>query len=149
MPIPQSPSHLPLYSSALNTNTNAGIFSSRPNRSAYGRPVVRSRSRQASPALSIGSTSGVLSTSLGNNGGGRPSVSLGQAFIPTGQGSGLVQTGTAQGLGGLGLLSLSNSQSVKEDGEESLGEDGESRNGGEEREEGSRMGMRGQVMDED
>lgn len=54
----------------------------------------------------------MLSTSLGNNGpGGRPSVSLGQAFIPTGPGSaGLVagmNAGQAQGLGGLGLLSLS------------------------------------------
>ena len=74
---------------------------------------MSSRSRAASPALSIGSTSGILSTSLERSSGilngreGRPSISLGQAFIPTGVGAQLQFEGAApQGLGGLGLLSL-------------------------------------------
>ena len=73
---------------------------------------MSSRSRAASPALSIGSTSGVLSTSLERSSGvlnGRPSISLGQAFIPTGPGTPSMypEGGAApQGLGGLGLLSL-------------------------------------------
>lgn len=56
----------------------------------------------------------MLSSSLGNNSGngGRPSFSLGQTFTPTGAGSaGIVPHGTApQGLGGLGLLSLTNNE---------------------------------------
>lgn len=64
----------------------------------------------------------MLSTSLGNNGGGRPSFSLGPGFIPTGPGSaGLVVGQNGQqvgGLGGLGLLSLSARERVDE-GDES------------------------------
>lgn len=82
----------------------------------------------------------MLSTSLGNStAGGRPSFSLGQAFIPTGQGSGqlLQQGGAPQGLGGLGLLSLSNNQRMRERGEdeEVLNEEDEE-GGGEGGEEG-------------
>ena len=117
MPIPQSPSHAPTYPSGLSSSQNSLFLNNRSTR-PYPRQMPRSRSRAASPALSIGSTSGVLSTSLGNNGGtagGRPSFSLGQAFIPTGPVSGVVPPGGApQGLGGLGLLSLSNSESVRE-----------------------------------
>lgn len=67
---------------------------------------MASRSRAASPALSIGSTSGVLSSSLNGN------RSLGGAFIPTGPGaSAAVSAAQSQGaapgsLGSLGLLSL-------------------------------------------
>lgn len=50
---------------------------------------------------------------------------MGQAFIPTGQGSGIVPGGAPQGLGGLGLLSLSNSQRIREEGEERLREEDE------------------------
>jgi len=80
----------------------------------------------------------VLSTSLGNNAaGGRPSVSLGQAFIPTGPGSaglvaGMNGNGQAQGLGGLGLLSLS----ARERGQEAAAM-------------GSRAGMGVDVVEED
>jgi hypothetical protein len=79
------------------------------------RPLS-SRSRQASPALSIGSTSGVLSTSLGGN-----NKSLGGTFIPTGPAATLAaQQGQAPQLGGLGLLSLAN---VGEDTEGEVRED--------------------------
>ena len=127
MPIPQSPSHVPTYPSGLSSSQNSLFVNTRSTR-PYPRQIPRSKSRAASPALSIGSTSGVLSTSLGNNGntvGGRPSFSLGQAFIPTGSGSGAVPpTGAAQGLGGLGLLSLSNSESVREGREDEEEEGG-------------------------
>ena len=128
IPIPHSPSHAPLYSSTLSSFNNNGSLASRQNRPAhpYTRPIA-SRSRAASPALSIGSTSGVLSTSLGNNnngnGAGRPSFSLGQAFIPTGSGSGgIVQQGSApQGLGGLGLLSLNRDRrDASDEGQEAM-----------------------------
>lgn len=124
IPTPQSPIHMPYYSSTLsNTGNNIFAAASRQNRSNHPYRPMSSRSRQASPALSIGSTSGVLSTSLGNSShtsggthGTRPSVSLGQAFIPTGAGSGgLYPPGQApQALGGLGLLSLGNRAAVEE-----------------------------------
>ena len=84
---------------------------------------MSSRSRQASPALSIGSTSGVLSTSLERSSGilnGRPSISLGQAFIATGPGTpGMLPEGAApQGLGGLGLLSLTRAAERRTSGDE-------------------------------
>jgi len=86
MPIPSSP-----------------FAASNSNRRPY-RPLT-SRSRQASPALSIGSTSGVLSTSLGTN----TNKSLGGNFIPTGPAATIAaQQGQAPQLGGLGLLSLAN-----------------------------------------
>jgi hypothetical protein len=92
MPIPSSP-----------------FAASSSNRRPY-RPLS-SRSRQASPALSIGSTSGVLSTSLGTNN----NKTLGGNFIPTGPAATLAaQQGQAPQLGGLGLLSLAN---VGEDAE--------------------------------
>jgi hypothetical protein len=84
MPIPSSP-------------FGASNSSRRPYR------PLSSRSRQASPALSIGSTSGVLSTSLGNN------KALAGSFVPTGPAATLAaQQGQAPQLGGLGLLSLAN-----------------------------------------
>lgn len=129
MPIPQSPSHAPTHPSGLSSSQHSLFLNNRSTR-PYPRQIPRSRSRAASPALSIGSTSGVLSTSLGNNGGaagGRLSFSLGQAFIPTGPGSGVIPpNGAPQGLGGLGLLSLRNSESVREGrvDEENEGEGG-------------------------
>jgi len=101
MPIPSSPF------AASNT-------SRRPYR------PLSSRSRQASPALSIGSTSGILSTSLGTN-----PKSLGGTFIPTGPAATLAaQQGQAPQLGGLGLLSLAN---VGEDTEGEVREDSSGR----------------------
>ena len=125
--------------------------------------MPRSRSRAASPALSIGSTSGVLSTSLGNNGttaGGRPSFSLGQAFIPTGPGSSIIpQGGAPQGLGGLGLLSLSTrpgngeGDDSSEDGRRRLvgsrGSRGSGGSGGEEMMRGDSIGADSTIMEED
>jgi hypothetical protein len=79
---------------------NSPFAASNSSRRPY-RPLS-SRSRQASPALSIGSTSGVLSTSLG-------SKSLAGTFVPTGPAATLAaQQGQAPQLGGLGLLSLAN-----------------------------------------
>ena len=89
------------------------------------------RSRAVSPALSIGSTSGVLSTSLGERGGtvnGRPSFSLGQAFVPTGAGltSPALEGSAPQGLGGLGLLTLNggSNHTSNQTSRRSSGEDG-------------------------
>jgi hypothetical protein len=48
---------------------------------------MTSRSRAASPALSIGSTSGVLSTSLGNNGLMKDGKPMAGPFIPSGPGA--------------------------------------------------------------
>jgi hypothetical protein len=73
---------------------------------------MASRSRAASPALSIGSTSGVLSTSLGNGGLVGPSRPLAGPFIPTGPGATAAVTAAStpgaapSSLGGLGLLSI-------------------------------------------
>ncbi|WVW81809.1 hypothetical protein I302_103806 [Kwoniella bestiolae CBS 10118] len=117
IPIPQSPSHAPLYPSSLSS-----LSTSHPRHTQHGRPThpytrpMTSRSRAASPALSIGSTNG-LSSSLGNkgftlNGNG------------SGNGSGNWGQQPQQQLGGLGLLSLQNSRVDEED------EDG--REGGEE-----------------
>lgn len=109
MPVPGMPqSPLPHFSSLLTSNNGANLRQGLGrNGHPYSRPLS-SRSRAASPALSIGSTSGVLSSSLGNN--NRGSFSLAQAFIPTGQAAQGVremgQQGQQGGLGGLGLLTL-------------------------------------------
>jgi len=93
----------------LSSIPTSPFAASNTNRRPY-RPLS-SRSRQASPALSIGSTSGVLGTSLGSN----TNKSLGGNFIPTGPAAALAaQQGQAPQLGGLGLLSLAN---VGEDAE--------------------------------
>lgn len=98
IPIPSSPSHVPALSSALALGSPGYLpLSARPKSShhPYARPMS-SRSRAASPALSIGSTSGVLSTSIKE---GKP---LAGPFIPTG-----VAVGEQQpSLGSLGLLSI-------------------------------------------
>jgi hypothetical protein len=108
IPNPQSPGHIPIYPSALSASGSTAAGAGRPRPAhPYNRPLA-SRSRAASPALSIGSASGVLSSSLGNNGReGRGSFTLpgtlAGAFVPTGV---TLQNGGAQPLGGLGLLSL-------------------------------------------
>ncbi|ORY25083.1 hypothetical protein BCR39DRAFT_600290 [Naematelia encephala] len=114
IPIPQSPGHATLNPSVLSTS---GSFTLRmPTRRP---PTGYARSRQASPALSIGSTSEVLSTSLATAT-GRPSINLGSAFIPTGLQGGMAivnaanERGNAPGLGGLGLLSLRSTDTVAE-----------------------------------
>ncbi|KAL7418707.1 hypothetical protein Q5752_006390 [Cryptotrichosporon argae] len=126
IPIPSSPSTHPSFAGLAYRQSKA-----------YARPA---RSRAASPALSIGSTSGVLSTSLTSLSGvpgpnGRP---LGGAFIPTGPGASAAVTAAGQagqapqGLGGLGLLSLAHEgerrtsdpesiEMIKEDSNESIG----------------------------
>ncbi|ORX34798.1 hypothetical protein BD324DRAFT_134540 [Kockovaella imperatae] len=121
IPIPHSPSHAPFQPSSLSTPGGNFSLSNRQGRPThpYTRPMS-SRSRAASPALSIGSTSGILSTSLGERSGGmlagRPSLSLGQAFIPTGSGAPLTsETAASQGLGSLGLLSLANERRTSGD----------------------------------
>ncbi|TXT16052.1 hypothetical protein VHUM_00555 [Vanrija humicola] len=115
IPIPSSPSHAPHVGSALALGSPGYLTLGRPVKAAHPHPYTRpmsSRSRAASPALSIGSTSGVLSSSLGNGGltgGSRP---LGGPFIPTGPGaSAAVNAASAPGaappsLGGIGFLSL-------------------------------------------
>jgi len=81
---------------------------------------MSSRSRAASPALSVGSTSGVLSTSLSS---ARSSATfLGGAFVPTSTIGNQPQLEAAPNLGGLGLLSLSQPQQVAK--EERRGSDG-------------------------
>lgn len=123
VPIPSSPSHLPLVGSALAVTSpgylslgggmGMGSHTRKPPTHPYTRPMS-SRSRAASPALSIGSTSGVLSSSLGNGGLTGPSRPLAGPFIPSGPGSAAaVSAANAVGaaprdLGGLGLLSLAN-----------------------------------------
>lgn len=107
VPIPSSPSHAPLVASSLATSSpgylSLGQSRVKPPHHPYTRPMA-SRSRAASPALSIGSTSGVLSSSLNGK--------IGGAFIPTGPGaSAAVSAAQSQGaapgsLGSLGLLSL-------------------------------------------
>lgn len=108
VPIPSSPSHAPLVASSLATSSpgylSLGQSRVKPPHHPYTRPMA-SRSRAASPALSIGSTSGVLSSSLNGN------RTLGGAFIPTGPAataaaSAAQSQGAAPGLGSLGLLSL-------------------------------------------
>ncbi|WWC85823.1 uncharacterized protein L201_000690 [Kwoniella dendrophila CBS 6074] len=134
IPIPQSPSHAPLISSALSSSLSNSIsFSPLPSRyngsnnstsrstHPYTRPMS-SRSRAASPALSIGSTGGNgLSSSLGNN------SSRGLTFSNNGNSSNNTNNGGGQQqqLGGLGLLSIQNSTLNEEDegGEEMLRED--------------------------
>lgn len=76
---------------------------------------MSSRSRAASPALSIGSTSGSLGTGGNGQGSGRGSFSLGGAFHQTVAGGSALP---APSLGGLGLLSLANrGEGIKEEGE--------------------------------
>jgi hypothetical protein len=110
IPIPSSPGHASLFN-------NYQLSTSNPSRRAghpYNRPIA-SRSRAASPALSIGSASGVLSTSLGN---GTKGFGLGGAFVPTNQGA-LAAQGQGQApLGGLGLLSLANVVDEADEAEE-------------------------------
>ncbi|WOO76909.1 uncharacterized protein LOC62_01G000523 [Vanrija pseudolonga] len=115
IPIPSSPSHAPHVGSALALGSPGYLNLGRPVKSAHPHPYTRpmsSRSRAASPALSIGSTSGVLSSSLGNGGLTGPSRPLGGPFIPTGPGaSAAVNAASAPGaappsLGGIGFLSL-------------------------------------------
>lgn len=93
----QRATSIPIPSSPFATTGNT--------RRAYAGRPLSSRSRQGSPALSIGSTSGVLSTSLGNSVG----KGVGASFIPTGPAA-THAAHQAQGpqLGGLGLLSLAN-----------------------------------------
>ncbi|OCF59640.1 hypothetical protein L486_02312 [Kwoniella mangroviensis CBS 10435] len=107
IPIPQSPSHAPLYPSSLSS-----LSASHPARHTqhggrpqhpYSRPMT-SRSRAASPALSIGSTNG-LSSSLGNK------TFTGNGGLQLQQ----QQHQPQQQLGGLGLLSLQNSRVDEED----------------------------------
>lgn len=138
IPIPNSPSY-GLYSSMLSTSTGAQgqgreqiNLRTKPNHHPYTRPMS-SRSRAASPALSIGSTSGSLTGAgaAGGNGGGlgreRGSFSLGVPFTTgatagTSGAAGAAASGHAPpSLGGLGLLSLANRgeevQMIKEEGE--------------------------------
>lgn len=73
--------------------------------------------------LGVGGAGGV-----GVGVGGRPSVQLGQAFIPTGipgLGPGGVALEGGQGLGGLGLLSLSSRIVEERSGSEGGDEEGE------------------------
>jgi hypothetical protein len=132
IPIPSSPSHAPHVGSALALGS-PGYLSLGPSRKVahpYTRPMA-SRSRAASPALSIGSTSGVLSTSLGNGGMHGPNRPLAGPFMPTGPGAAAAVSaasapGAAPGtLGSLGLLSLGRmAQQVKEEDEaEAMDED--------------------------
>lgn len=123
IPIPHSPQHAPFQPSGLgpiphltaSALGSLGGSNTTPAHRRYSRPL--SRSRAASPALSIGSASGVISSSLGSlSGGGQLNVpgaggdgqpgtgglngrkrgnsgsgiafSLATAFIPTGQGQG-------------------------------------------------------------
>ncbi|CAK9785548.1 hypothetical protein CC85DRAFT_327288 [Cutaneotrichosporon oleaginosum] len=119
IPIPSSPSHAPVLSStlALSSPGYLNLASARPHKPAhpYTRPMS-SRSRAASPALSIGSTSGVLSTSLGNNGLTKDGKPLAGPFIPSGPGakeavSAAFEAGAAPGqLGSMGMLSLRGQQ---------------------------------------
>lgn len=115
IPIPSSPSHIPALPSSL-AHSLPGYMSlgpARPHKPVhpYTRPMS-SRSRAASPALSIGSTSGVLSSSLGNNGLTKEGRPMAGPFIPAGAGAkeavnAAVDAGAAPGsLGSLGLLSL-------------------------------------------
>ncbi|WWC58138.1 uncharacterized protein I303_100673 [Kwoniella dejecticola CBS 10117] len=122
IPIPQSPSHAPLYPSTLSSLSTSQT-TGRHTRPAhpYTRPMT-SRSRAASPALSIGSASG-LGSSLGNNGGRGFNLS---ANFTNSNSNGNTNTGVQlpQQLGGLGLLSLQNR----------LNEEDEKLGGGEEEE---------------
>ncbi|GMK59903.1 hypothetical protein CspeluHIS016_0901200 [Cutaneotrichosporon spelunceum] len=115
IPIPSSPSHAPVLPSSLAFSSPGylNLGASRPLKPAhpYTRPMT-SRSRAASPALSIGSTSGVLSTSLGNGGltkDGKPMVG---PFIAAGVGAkeaanAVMDAGAAPGkLGSMEMLSL-------------------------------------------
>ncbi|WWD22516.1 hypothetical protein CI109_107009 [Kwoniella shandongensis] len=125
IPIPQSPSHAPLYSSAL-ASSQLRPTHARPSH-PYARPIS-SRSRAASPALSIGSVGGSggngnLSTSLGSNPGGGAAMARGLS----GLGSAIQVQGQGQGpppreLGGLGLLSIQNR--VREEDEDDREHDG-------------------------
>ncbi|BEI81763.1 hypothetical protein CcaverHIS002_0209230 [Cutaneotrichosporon cavernicola] len=125
IPIPSSPSHAPVLPSslALSSPGYLNLGATRPLKPAhpYTRPMT-SRSRAASPALSIGSTSGVLSTSLGNNGltkDGKPMVG---PFIASGPGAkeaanAAIDAGAAPGqLGTMEMLSL-RAQQISYDGE--------------------------------
>ena len=125
IPVPQSPSLAPMFSSH------------RPVKGAhhpYSRPMS-SRSRAASPALSIGSTSGVLSTSLGRDGisssGPSRGFSLAAAFCGPGVNAAVnaanSQGAAPQALGSLGLLSLANGgmQTDRDEGVEMIREDSE------------------------
>lgn len=119
IPIPSSPSHVPALSSALALGSPGYLaIAARPKSShhPYTRPMS-SRSRAASPALSIGSTGGVLSSSLKE---GKP---LAGPFIPTG-----VAVATEQpSLGSLGLLSIGRVEEETGDGERSRSRSGSGR----------------------
>ncbi|WVR03600.1 hypothetical protein IAU60_000592 [Kwoniella sp. DSM 27419] len=107
IPIPQSPSHAPLYPSALSTSLGRGHHTRTTH--PYTRPMA-SRSRAASPALSIGSAGG-MGTSVGNGG------TLGRSFSLSGFASNASGGGQGQqNLGGLGLLSLQNRVSEEDEG---------------------------------
>lgn len=116
IPIPSSPSHIPALPSSLALSSpgylNIGPARPQPKPAhPYTRPMS-SRSRAASPALSIGSTSGVLSSSLGSNGLTKEGRPIAGPFILAGNGakevlSAAIEGGAAPGsLGSLGLLSL-------------------------------------------
>lgn len=129
IPIPPSPGYN-LYSTMLSTSTSTPGQGGREQinlrtkaNHPYTRPMA-SRSRAASPALSIGSTSGSLGTGGGGLGSGRGSFALGGAFNQVNNGGPGVP---APALGGLGLLSLAHRGEevgmIKEDREGEEGED--------------------------
>ncbi|OCF31196.1 hypothetical protein I316_07164 [Kwoniella heveanensis BCC8398] len=130
IPIPQSPSHAPLYPSALSTSLGRGHHGHPRAAHPYTRPMA-SRSRAASPALSIGSAGG-LSSSFGNNGVGSGSM-MARSFSLSGGGASASGEGKNNGngngngtgfglggqqLGGLGLLSIQNSVSEEDEKED-------------------------------
>lgn len=127
IPIPSSPSHIPALPSSLALSS-PGYLSLAPSRPKPAHPYTRpmsSRSRAASPALSIGSTSGVLSSSLGNNGLTKEGKPMAGPFIPSGPGAkeavhAAVDAGAApNSLGSLGLLSLRAHLMAQEDQDDS------------------------------
>ncbi|WVQ76189.1 hypothetical protein IAR50_005851 [Cryptococcus sp. DSM 104548] len=119
IPIPASPSHLPIYPSSLGSIAPLGSTlgngrSQHPSASRPGHPYARpiaSRSRAASPALSIGSGPGSLGSGRGLLGQGGPANGNGNG---NGNGAGTQGQGS---LGGLGLLSLANRVREEEEGE--------------------------------
>lgn len=131
IPIPSSPSHIPALPSSLALSS-PGYLSLGPSRPKPAHPYTRpmsSRSRAASPALGIGSTSGVLSSSLGNNGLTKEGKPMAGPFIPSGPGAkeavhAAVDAGAApNSLGSLGLLSLRAHLMAEEDDSERMEED--------------------------
>lgn len=112
---------------------------------------MSSRSRAASPALSIGSTSGVLSSSLGNGSLTGPARPLAGPFIPTGPGAAAAVSAAStpgaapSSLGSLGFLSIG-AQSLKEELEDEQDETGSMGKG---MREGSGSGIDADAMEED